>query len=117
MSTPLGFLAAFRVVSDTNTPEYKLVNGVQKYRVKRRLVYEAPVADSFVAPTVPLNPGGLTPVGWHQESKWTWVRHWVCEDFGVEREYGVPLSSRYREVWTYSNDWFDIDASSAGAGN
>lgn len=101
----------FVLVSHTTIPEIKLalsgLSFVKRRRTVETRVYEAHVSDDAVVPSVPVNPGRLSPVGWNATGKWEYTRHWVCESMELSRGYGQPLSGVYREVWTYKSEWVE----------
>lgn len=117
MPTSFHNLAAFTLVSQTVTPEYRLdlaniagTGGMAQFsrrwrRNVERRVYQCPVSDDSLVPSTPINPGKLSPVGWQETGRWVWTRHWVCESHDISREYGTPLSSVYTEVWARAGEW------------
>lgn len=84
-------------------------------------VYECNIADGVKAPpSSPINPGKLTPIfsistASQQFTPWggtyddNWVDSWMCTGAEVTRDYGSPLSSRYRETWEKKGKWEAIN--------
>lgn len=104
-------LTGFVLTSHTVIPEIKFTpaigsDAILKWRrnVETR-VYEVHVADDAIVPSLPVNPGGLSPVGWAASGPWSWSLKWVCESMELVRGYGEPLSGIYREVWTFHSEW------------
>ncbi len=101
----------FVLVSHTTIPEVTMTLYGLGFKRKRRTVetrvYEAHVSDDAVVPSIAVNPGRLSPVGFQKDGKYTTSLYWVCESMELTRGYGHPLSGVYREVWTYKSKWVD----------
>jgi hypothetical protein len=104
-------LTAWKLVSARGVPEYKMSipaagSYESAFRETETRVYAVYVPADEGYPTAPVNPAGLSPVGWTQTaSGWTRIDSWVCEDRGFDTEYASPAPKLYRETWTKVGSW------------
>lgn len=96
------YLCSPKLISATTDRKYwTQIFGSQLTRSHRDIetrVYRCPWKDTADAPSAPLNPDALSPVGGLTDE-------WQCTHFGFEGKYDIPMSRVYEEVWEKKGEW------------
>ena len=105
------FLTNWKQCPAQATPEYgaNIFNGnltSRMFRETTTITWRCYVSGNSDLPATPVNPGGLSPVGWYQTTGGvSRVDSWVCVDRGIEREYTSPAPVPYYETWQKVGSW------------